>query len=396
MPSPDLVLNWATAVANEARTLAIVWHAALAVLAISLLGGWRPSNRLLGVLLTTPVLSVSIVAWTSGNHFNGAVFAALAILLLAVTARGSKDPVQTSAPGVAASGALLLLFGWVYPHFVRATSWLDYAYAGPFGLLPCPTLAVVIGITLVFATLQSRTWGALTAAAGILYGAIGVVALDVGLDYFLFGGAVVLALNLVINPSRSVRATPEERQRRLPGDDLIPSPLGTFNHAITIRAPRTDVWPWLAQMGAGTRAGWYSYDFLDNGRHASARQIVSALQHLSVGMLFPAGPGATDAFTLLGYEPPRFLILGSLSPDGDPVVTWAFVLQEVDVRTTRLIVRVHGGGAYHFHGLPWPVAKYVIRIVHFVMQRKQLLGIARRAEDLARSLPPVPVQRRAA
>jgi hypothetical protein len=24
------------------------------------------------------------------------------------------------------------------------------------------------------------------------------------------------------------------------------------------------VWPWLAQMGSG-RAGWYAYDFIDNG-----------------------------------------------------------------------------------------------------------------------------------
>ena len=33
---------------------------------------------------------------------------------------------------------------------------------------------------------------------------------------------------------------------------------------------RHEVWPWLVQMGAGSRAGWYSYDFLDNGRRPSA------------------------------------------------------------------------------------------------------------------------------
>jgi hypothetical protein len=37
------------------------------------------------------------------------------------------------------------------------------------------------------------------------------------------------------------------------------------------------VWPWLAQMGAGSRAGWYSYDVLDNRRRSSATRIIPAL-----------------------------------------------------------------------------------------------------------------------
>jgi hypothetical protein len=68
---------------------------------------------------------------------------------------------------------------------------------------------------------------------------------------------------------RSVRATALERTCRLPGDELIAEPIGTLTHAITIWRPTRDVWPWLAQMGAGSRAGWYSYDFIDNGRQRS-------------------------------------------------------------------------------------------------------------------------------
>jgi hypothetical protein len=66
--------------------------------------------------------------------------------------------------------------------------------------------------------------------------------------------------------ARSVRATPQERTRALPGDELIENPIGSLHHAITIRRARHEVWPWLAQMGASSRAGWYSHDFLDNGR----------------------------------------------------------------------------------------------------------------------------------
>jgi hypothetical protein len=82
--------------------------------------------------------------------------------------------------------------------------------------------------------------------------------------------------------NRPVRATRTEARQPLPGDDLIPKPVGSLTHAVTITRPPHDVWPWLAQMGAGSRAGWYSYDFLDNGqrfqpnRNAPPRSILKA------------------------------------------------------------------------------------------------------------------------
>ena len=182
--------------------------------------------------------------------------------------------------------------------------------------------------------------------------------------------------------SRSVRATRAEADQPLPGDALIPKPVGSLTHAVTIGRPPHEVWPWLAQMGAGTRAGWYSYDLLDNGRQPSALRIVPELQSLTLGMVFPAVPGATDGFTLLAFEPERFLVLGWLSPDGSPLVTWAFRMRGVE-GGTRLIVRARGGPAYAFHGLPPWIGQRVIRFVHFVMQRKQLIGIAVRAERLS-------------
>jgi hypothetical protein len=173
---------------------------------------------------------------------------------------------------------------------------------------------------------------------------------------------------------RSVRATPEESRRALPGDELIPQPIGSLIHAITIaRAPR-DVWPWLAQMGAGSRAGWYSYDCLDNGRRPSAARIVPQLQDLSIGMVFPALPGAVDGFKLLAFQPDSFLVLGWVSPNNTLLMTWAFVLEETEPRAT--------GRGYAFHRLPWWLGQRIAAVMHFIMQRKQLLGIARRAESV--------------
>jgi hypothetical protein len=180
--------------------------------------------------------------------------------------------------------------------------------------------------------------------------------------------------------TRSVRATPQEMARTLPGDELIERPIGSFDHAITIRRPRHDVWPWLAQMGAGSRAGWYSYDFLDNRCRPSAVCIHPDLQRLAVGMIFPALPDVTDGVTLLAFEPERFLVLGWTTPAGTYLMTWAFVLEDIDEESTRLIVRARGGPEYQADRRPWWAWKRMLRLVHFIMQRKQLFGIARRAE----------------
>ena len=175
---------------------------------------------------------------------------------------------------------------------------------------------------------------------------------------------------------KSVHATAAEQSRSLPADDLLIKPKLSMTHAITIRRPPNDVWPWIAQMGAGERAGWYSYDFLDNWHHHSAKRIMPELQHLTNGMVFPALPGNTDGFTLVAFEPDRLLILDFKAPDGTRLVTWTFVLEPVDGgNSTRLIVRSRGtSGA---------VGNRVLPLVHFIMERKQLLGIATRAESRA-------------
>lgn len=181
---------------------------------------------------------------------------------------------------------------------------------------------------------------------------------------------------------RSVRATSEERTRHLPGDELISRPLATLTHAVTIERPRRDVWPWLLQMGAG-RAGWYSYDALDNAGRHSADLVVPDLLDVKVGTIMPALPGETGGFVVLHIDPLRVLVLGWVPISGaEPVVSWAFVLDEPRKGATRLIVRVRGSSSYRPpFGLPRWSTKAIMPAVHLVMQRRQLLGIAQRAES---------------
>jgi hypothetical protein len=119
----------------------------------------------------------------------------------------------------------------------------------------------------------------------------------------------------------------DERARALAGDNLIPHPIGAVNHAITIRRAPRDVWPWLAQMGSG-RAGWYAYDFIDNGGHRSAERILPEYQNIGVGSVFPALPAAKDVFLVARCEPEHNLVLCWRLPNGEYQTTWAFVLEQ--------------------------------------------------------------------
>lgn len=180
---------------------------------------------------------------------------------------------------------------------------------------------------------------------------------------------------------RSTRAKRDERTRGLPGDDVLHPCIGSLTHAVTIRRPRHEVWPWLLQMGAG-RAGWYSYDFIDNGRTHSAERVIPELQQVRVGSIMPWLPGATQGFTVLSVEPERCLILCAVSPsDGHLLMTWTFLLEEPAPGTTRLIVRARAGAGYQPpFGLPPWTMRTLMKWGHGIMQAKQLRNIARRAE----------------
>ena len=200
---------------------------------------------------------------------------------------------------------------------------------------------------------------------------------------FVFFGMLAVLTAIAIFSSRQIHATPGEQARTLPGDNLIPQPLGSVNHAITIQRPPREVWPWLAQMGSG-RAGWYSYDFIDNGGHHSAERILPNYQNVGVGSVFPALPGATDVFVVAQCEREHSLVLAWKLPSGKYQTTWAFVLEEPQTGRTRLLVRGRVAPGYHPYGLPQWLALPTGALAHFIMQRKQLLGIARRAEALDR------------
>ena len=194
MPTPQQVLNGLGEIAGTWTWLAVIWHAYIAVLVVGLVLGVRPPRRLGGILVGLPLLSVSGLAWWSGNPFNGIVFGLVGVLVLAISGRLGESRVAIAAPWAWVPGVVMVVFGWVYPHFLEKTSLGLYLYSAPLGLIPCPTLSVVVGLGLVSGGFGSRGWTLAVGITGLFYGLFGAVRLGVSLDWVLVAGALRLLL----------------------------------------------------------------------------------------------------------------------------------------------------------------------------------------------------------
>ena len=210
----------------------------------------------------------------------------------------------------AMSSTLLLAIGWAGWHLPAFFYVPSYTAMG-LRLLPGFFLGVLAG-AIVLTWLYNSSGGSVFAAAlwhpsfaTASPNASGLVAAVTSTLVMIWAIVIIWRYDWATLASlwRSVRATREEKTRALPGDERIPDAIDTLTHVVTIQRPPRDVWPWLVQMGAGPRGGWYSYDWLDNARQPSATWVVPELQHPTIGTVFPALPAATDAFVLLAIEP---------------------------------------------------------------------------------------------
>ena len=99
----------------------------------------------------------------------------------------------------------LIVFGCAYPELGGATSWWAALWEAPVGVIPCPTLAVVIGLALLGDGLGSMPWSLALSGLGLFYGIFGAWYLGVSIDWVLFIGAALLALEaLRKRPGRTV------------------------------------------------------------------------------------------------------------------------------------------------------------------------------------------------
>lgn len=184
-------------------------------------------------------------------------------------------------------------------------------------------------------------------------------------------------------------ATDEEAAARYPGDELVDRPCSRSTMATTLPAPPDAVWPWLVQMGAD-RAGWYSWDALDNGGRPSADRIEPQWQDLRIGDRVNATTDGRFYFTAAVVDRPSTLVLRSdlALPSGRPLDPtapdprsytrgiWGFHLDALPGERTRLVVRTLGRDA------PRPLMAVVDALLgepaHLIMQLRQFRNLERR------------------
>jgi hypothetical protein len=172
-------------------------------------------------------------------------------------------------------------------------------------------------------------------------------------------------------------ATHDEMARTLPGDTIVERADYVATRAVTIHAPPDDVWPWLVQIGSG-RAGWYSYDRLDNGGVASADRLLTEFQSLAVDDLVPMIPGTEVGVWVKEIEPERRMLWW----DRKGEYSWEWVLEPAGDHETRLLTRLRAT-------YPPLLSRRTLYVMvatsgDIVMIRRCLLGIRDRAERLAR------------
>jgi hypothetical protein len=144
-------------------------------------------------------------------------------------------------------------------------------------------------------------------------------------------------------------------------------------------------------MGQG-RGGFYSYELLENLAWCNihnADSIIPEFQKLEVGdkiWLHPRAP----PLPVTGIEPSRFLLLGTApncnDSEGDYAgALWLLFLDEVSEATTRLISHGRNDCSPGLRqAIKLSFAQTVMEPIAFVMGRKILLGIKRRAEALSK------------
>jgi hypothetical protein len=205
--------------------------------------------------------------------------------------------------------------------------------------------------------------------------------------------AATAAELVLIQLGRTYGSTRAERTKSLPGDDIVRDPQVVTDHAITIEAPPSAVWPWLVQMGWG-RAGWYTARWVDRllfpSNGPSTDRILPELQDIGIGTFIPDGAPETECGLYVEVlKPERVLVFHSSShlpkswrQHAGVDWSWAFVLTPLeDGQRTRF----HFRSRWITHPWWFTTAGWLgIVPADFIMSYDMLRGVKVRAEHLMR------------
>lgn len=125
------------------------------------------------------------------------------------------------------------------------------------------------------------------------------------------------------------------------------------------------------------RAGWYSYDLLDNLARPSAESILPEHQNTQVGDVIAMSPDGKQGMRVKDFRKNKWMLWWDKIGDS----SWVWEIYKEGEASSRLVTRVRlqyrwFSPAIFFHLL--------IEFFDILMMRKCMLGIKRRAEAMSR------------
>ncbi len=207
----------------------------------------------------------------------------------------------------------------------------------------------------------------------------GVISLPVAILIVILVLFIIIHLYVTLLRPWQLRwgATNAEVSRMMPGDDIVEEPSFNATRAVTIKASPYDIYPWIVQMGLN-RAGWYSYDLLDNLGRKSVEEILPIFQNAQVGTLIPMSPDNNYGIWVKEFETNGWMLWWDKKGD----TTWAWGIYPEGESHSRLVTRIRL--KYKWVSLEI-IFNVLIEFLDILMMRKCMLGIKRRAESLARN-----------
>ena len=167
----------------------------------------------------------------------------------------------------------------------------------------------------------------------------------------------------------------DEIVRELPGDQIVKRATFNATRGVSVNAKPEEIYPWIVQMGV-TRAGWYSYDLLDNLGKRSAVMILPEFQETVIGDVIPMSPDGKQGMFVKDFVLDEWMLWWDNKGDN----TWVWGMFPEEDGSTRLITRVRV--CYRWLSLDM-IFNLLIEFADIWMMRKCMLGIKWRAEKLA-------------
>ncbi|MBD0377884.1 MAG: hypothetical protein ICV51_19930 [Flavisolibacter sp.] len=175
--------------------------------------------------------------------------------------------------------------------------------------------------------------------------------------------------------------TRAEFKRTLPGDELVLHKGYKNTMAVTVQAPPSQIWPWVAQMGL-QKGGFYSYTGLENlfgCQLHNADRIHPEWQHPQVGYYEGVCQSAVNknmpGWIVSVVVPNKAFVWQGVSGD------WMMgvYIDSVNATTSRLITRMLYQSP-ETYSAAWWLDKVWFEWAHCVMQWGMITGIRKRAE----------------